>query len=239
MIVKTEKDMDFVRHNFIPIRNKLLNKHSDAETHFEKLLVKSGLYFRREKGNYKFDTRWSYFDFYLPFYNLFIEIDGDSHNTEEQKKIDEEKERIIRSKKKFIVRLTNEEVLSMVSIDIDFLLEQCFVQSAKKRRKRGKEHSRNKYISVMAEKRTKGEHDMNRDANFVIDENKDIWLYDNAIGEYFHFKNIIEAKFSTEMSINEIHTLCETTEYKYSTNRRFVFAYSLHDCEIRVAQTYY
>jgi hypothetical protein len=48
MIVKTKKDMDFVKHNFTPVRNKLLNKDSNAEIHFEKLLTASGLYFRRE-----------------------------------------------------------------------------------------------------------------------------------------------------------------------------------------------
>lgn len=239
MIVKTKRDMDFVKHNFTPIRNKLLNKHSDDETHFEKLLIKSGLYFRREKCNFKYKTRWSYFDFYIPYYNLFVEIDGDSHNNDEQKIIDKEKEEIIKRKQKFLVRLTNKEVLSLNCIDIDYLLEQCFIQSARERKKHGKEHSRNKYYSVMGRKREDGRYDIYHSANFEIDENQEIWLYDNVIGEYFRFKNIIEAKFSVEMSINDIHDLCETKQYKRSINRRFVFAYTLCDCEIRVSQSYY
>ena len=91
MKVQTKNQMDYVKHNFIPIKNKLLNKYSPAETHFEQLLLDAHIYFRREKCNFKYDTRWSYFDYYLPYYKIYIEIDGASHNTEEQKKIDKEK----------------------------------------------------------------------------------------------------------------------------------------------------
>lgn len=238
MIVRTKKDMEYVRHNFTPIRNKLLNKYSVAETNFERLLIKSGLYFRREKGNYRYKTRWSYFDFYLPYYNLYIEIDGDSHNTVEQKTIDAEKETIIKRKHKYITRLTNEQVLAMDSVDINFLLDECFKQSASKRKRGGKVHSRNRYDAVMKHKREQGRKDMERDADFEIDEEQEVWLYDNAIGEYFRFDNIIEAKFSVDMPVNDIHDLCETKEYKHSTNRRFVFAYNQKDCELRVMQTY-
>lgn len=239
MIVKTKKDMDFVRHNFIQIRNKLLNKNSIAEKHFEKLLIKSGLYFRREKVNFRYRTRWSYFDFYLPYYNLYVEIDGESHNNDEQKAIDIEKEKIIQREHKFITRLTNEQVLGMDSVDIDFLLSESFKQSVKKRKRKGAKHSENRYNAVMKEKREKGKRDMIDNANFAIDDKQEIWLYDNVIGEYFRFENIFDAKFSTEMTINEIHDLCETKEYKRNNNRRYVFAYTLNDCEFRVAQTYY
>lgn len=238
MIIKTKRDMEFVKHSFIPVQNKLLNKNSNAESHFEKLLTASGLYFRREKGNYKYRTRWSYFDFYIPYYCLYIEIDGESHNNDKQKEIDAEKETIILHKQKYIVRLTNEEVLSMKDINIEFLLERCFEQSAHKRKKKGKEHSRNRYNAVMRRKREKGISDIIKYANFDIDENQEVWLYDNEIGEYFCFPNIIEAKFSVEKSINEIHDLCETTEYHKASNRRFVFAYTLSDCELRVMQSY-
>lgn len=238
MIVKNEKDMSYVRHNFIQIRNKLLNKNSVAETHFQKLLTKSGLYFRREKASFRHNTRWSFFDFYLPYYHLFIEIDGNSHNTAEQKKIDAEKEETIKRKHKYLVRLTNEQVLTMESISIEFLLELCFEQSAAKRRRKGKEYSRNRYNAVMKHRRAQGVEDMMIDADFAIDENQEVWLYDHAIGEYFRFDNIMEAKFSLEMSVNEIHKLCEMSEYKRSATRRYVFAYTQYECESRVYMVY-
>lgn len=238
MIVKSKKDMEYVRHSFTPVRNKLLNKNSKAEKHFESLLIKSGLYFRREKCNFRHGTRWSYYDFYIPFYNLYIEIDGSSHNTTEQKLIDTQKEKIVKNKVKFLVRLTNEEVLSMDSVDIEFLLRRCFEQSARKRKRHGWVYSKNRYVNVMQRKRQHGYDDIKETANFDIDESQEVWLYDNEIGNYFCFPNIIQAKFSVEMSVNEIHDLCEMKEYRKCTSRRYVFAYTLNDCEIRVMQVY-
>jgi len=238
MIVKNKKDMKFVKKNFNQVQHKLLNKVSEAETYFESLLINSGLYFRREKGNYRTKTRWSYFDFYLPYYHLYIEIDGSNHNTDSQKIIDEQKEKIIRNKQRRLLRLTNEYVLSMSEINIDELLELQFKQSASKRKRGGYINSRNRYYKLMNAQRNMGIKDMNEDADFVIDENQEIWLYDNHIGNYFRFKNIYEAKFSTEISVNKIHEMCETKEYKKSSLRRFVFAYTKEDCELRVLQTY-
>lgn len=238
MIVKSRRDMKFVKENFNQIQHKLLNKQSEAETHFESLLIDSGVYFRREKGNYRTNTRWSYFDFYIPYYHLYIEIDGSSHDTQEQKEIDAQKEQIIKNKQRRLLRITNEYVLSLSSISIDDLLEMQFKQAASKRKHGGYINSKNRYWKHLNAQREQGVRDMNDDANFVIDENQEIWLYDHHIGNYFCFKNIYEAKFSVELSVNDIHDLCETKEYKKSSSRRFVFAYTKTDCELKVLQTY-
>lgn len=238
MKVKSNRDIEYIRHRFIPLRNKLLIKDSKAESHFEDLLIKSGLYFRREKTNFRKGTRWCYYDFYLPYYNLYIEIDGRSHDTEEQKTIDREKEDAVKRRMKFITRLKNEEVLSMDSVNVDSLLQKCFEQSAAKRRKGGSLKSAHAYERVMKMKRDGAMRDMQNTANFIIDENKEVWLFDGVIGEYFRFENIYEAKFSIEMSVNEIHELCEAAEYKRNLNRRYVFAYTKGDCELRVMQSY-
>ena len=92
MKVDTDKKMDYVRHNMQIVKNKLLNKYSKAESHFVELLNKANIYYFREKCNYRFGTRWCYYDFYIPFYRIYVEIDGKSHNSEEQKKIDKETE---------------------------------------------------------------------------------------------------------------------------------------------------
>jgi len=238
MIVKNKKDIEFVKKNFNQVQHKLLNKNSAAESHFESLLISSGLYFRREKGNYKTQTRWSYFDFYLPYYHLYIEIDGISHNSEEQKNIDAQKEKIVKNKQRRLLRLSNEYVLSLSSINIDDLLTMQFKQEASKRKRGGYIKSRNRYWRHLNTQRQHGIEDMNYDADFDIDENQEVWLYDNSIGNYFRFENIYEEKFSTELSVNQIHELCETKEYKKSWSRRFVFAYTKNDCELRVLQTY-
>ena len=126
MIVKTQRNMDYVRHSFIPVKNKLLNKYSPTETHFEKLLLEAHIYFRREKCNFRFNTRWSYFDYYLPYYKIYIELDGLSHDTDEQKKIDKEKLDIIRRRQAYLLRLKNADVLQMQSISIEQIKEMLF-----------------------------------------------------------------------------------------------------------------
>lgn len=239
MIIRNKGDMDYVKRRFIPVRNKLLSKFSPAEDRFAKLLTEGGIYFRREKGNYRYGSRWSYYDFYLPYHSLYVEIDGPSHGTDEQRAIDAVKEHAVKSKGKFIVRLTNEAVMSMDSVNVNDLLDECFRQSAAKRRKGGAQHSRNKYDKIMYERRSDGVRDILDTANFDVDLEREVWLYDHAIGKYFRFGDIVEAKFSVEMSVNEIHDLCERERYARSAGRRYVFAYTLADCEMRVAQVYY
>lgn len=231
--------MKRVQKRFTHIRNKLLNKKSLAETHFEKLLINSGLFFRREKGTYKYGSRWSYFDFYIPYYYLFVEIDGSSHNTEKQKRIDKIKENYVFQHAKYIVRLKNKQVLAMESVTIGDLLKMCFSQMAKKQNKCGTECYRKRYGSMFHFMHDQIVSDVYKTAVFEIDEKQEVWMYDNHIGNYFRFDNIIEAKLNTGHSLNVIHALCETKEYKHSDDRRYVFAYTLKDCELRVAQTYY
>ena len=43
--------MRFVRRNMVTVKNKLLNKHSEAESHFVRLLNKANIYYFREKCN--------------------------------------------------------------------------------------------------------------------------------------------------------------------------------------------
>lgn len=55
----------------------------------------------------------------------------------------------------------------------------------------------------------------------------------------FCFKNIFEAKLNTELSINAIYRLLNDFDYKKSSNRRFVFGWTLEECENNVAKVYY
>ena len=73
------ESLRFIRKNFMPVKNKLLNKHSEAEEHFKKLLDDFGEYYVREKAWFKRNTEWSYYDFYIPYYRVYIEIDGNEH----------------------------------------------------------------------------------------------------------------------------------------------------------------
>lgn len=57
-------------------------------------------------------------DFYCPLANLVIEIDGGYHQTEEQQRLDKEREERLQTKGYNILRFTNEQVL----FDIDNVL---------------------------------------------------------------------------------------------------------------------
>jgi very-short-patch-repair endonuclease len=50
-------------------------------------------------------------DFYCPSLKLVIEIDGDSHNTEEAQAYDQERTNVLRSYGLKVIRFTNAEVL--------------------------------------------------------------------------------------------------------------------------------
>lgn len=237
MIVDSEGKMKFVRHNFTPIKNKLLNKNSDAEMHFQSLLTKANLYFVREKGNYKYNTRWCYYDFYLPYYRIYIEIDGYSHNTQEQKEIDKEKHKLVKNKQKFLVRFTNEEVLNMDGITIEDIIDKLSIQL--KTRKHPRRDYKSKYFKNLNRNYEQSIRDMKLSSKFEIDENKEIFMYDNFSGNYFRFKNIYEAKMNVQMSINDIYKLLNGFEYKKNANRRYVFSWTLKECENNVATVYY
>lgn len=238
MNIQNKEQMSYALQKNTELRNKLLNKHSDAEKHFEEMLSFAGLYFRREKANFKIGTRWCYYDFYLPYYSLYIEIDGKEHETEEQKAINREKELQAMRNERFMVRYTNEEVVAMDAVSIDAILERCFAQSVELRRtgrkKRPAEHHKGVYEKIMKNKREGAIINMNAAAKFKVEPDQEVWLYDNAIGLYFHFPNIYEAKFSVEMTINEIHDMLEQTEFTHSFARRYVFAYTREDCETKV-----
>ena len=62
MINDSKSAEKFIKKNTNQLRHKLQNKDSKAETKFAKLLSKANIYFMREKTNFKFRTRWCFFD---------------------------------------------------------------------------------------------------------------------------------------------------------------------------------
>lgn len=236
MIVDSVKKQEFIKHQFIKVQNKLLNKNSNAESRFANLLARANIYFRREKCNFKLGTRWCYYDFFLPVHRLYIEIDGESHNSLEQQKIDKEKEMMIKNKGYFMVRYTNEEVLKMEYFSLEEAITRMCIQMRKKGC--GPEARRKRYFNNLEYKFQQSVEDIKKSAICAIDESKEVYLYDNAIGNYFCFDNIIEAKLNTQLTINEIINLLNYDYIKHSS-RRFVFGWTLEECEQNVAKVYY
>ena len=123
-------NIGFVRRNFTPVKNKLLNKSSQTESKFEKMLIDANIYFTREKCNYRIGSRWCYYDFFVPYWRLYFELDGGSHNNAEQKEIDTEKDCIVRNKQRFICRISNDYVLNEMT-EINFEIACASEQEVK------------------------------------------------------------------------------------------------------------
>ena len=95
-------------------QKNLLNKKSKSESYFKQLLVDSNIFFERELITSS-EGQFFYTDFYIPRFNLCIELDGREHLSTKVK--DQYKERfIIDVRKAMTIRFTNEEVLAMNSI---------------------------------------------------------------------------------------------------------------------------
>lgn len=240
MNVDSKEKLSYVRHNFNDIKYKLINKKSNAEKHFTQLLTKANIYFFREKCNFKDGTRWCYYDFFIPYYRLYIEIDGSSHDNEKQKQIDKEKHNLVKDKNKYLVRFTNEEVLAMDSISIDLIIDKLVEQLRATTKKHKNRDFKQKFLNNCTSNYRQSIIDMRRSCKFDIDEDKKIYLYDHFIGEYFEFDNVFIAKLNTSLSINEIFQLADP-EYKYkkSNSRRYVFGWTKAQCEMNVADTYW
>ena len=236
MNIDSENTMRFVRRNMVTVKNKLLNKHSEAESHFVRLLNKANIYYFREKCNYKMGTRWCYYDFYIPFYRTYIEIDGESHNNEEQRNIDAEKHQLVKNKQCYLARFTNEEVLAMERIDIGMIIDRVALQL--RTRKHPRRDYKSRVLRNIERNYEKSIEDMRIDCNYPIDESRKVYLYDHSIGNYFEFRNVFEAKMNVRMTVNTIYELLDSHEYKPSATRRYVFAWSMAELERRVAIVY-
>ena len=241
MINNSKSTEKFIKENTNQLRLKLQNKKSEAETKFAQLLTKANVYFMREKTNYKFGTRWCFFDFWLPKLRIYVEIDGAEHSTAEQQQIDREKEKIIKDKQMFVARFTNEEVLNMNEITEDFIIDRM-VQCSMKRKKKHRNFDviRDKYLSQVKEVQDGVRQNVTRVKWNRIDIDKKVYLYDHFIGEYFVFDNIIELKVTLGKghTIEEFLYMLEDCEYNPKSNRRYVCAYSQSECELRVLKAF-
>jgi hypothetical protein len=235
------ESLKFIRHNFQPVQNKLLNKKSDAETHFENLLIDFGEYYRRERGSFKYGQLWCYYDFYIPYYRIYVEIDGPEHSQREATEKDKEKERYVNNTFHYVVRFTNEEVLAMNKLTEEELIERaaaslcCDNRSGKKFWKSYKRYKKNIEFN-----RDRTFHDV----AYAIGKEwsgRKIYMYDHRSGNYFEFDDVIDAKLRLEkISAPEIIRLSTTHEYKHCpATRRYVFGLSLRECEDNVAKVYY
>lgn len=233
---------NIVRKNFLKRKHDLLKKDSNAEKRFIDLLINANLYFIREKCSFKY-SRWCYYDFYLPLYRIYIEIDGRSHDNSKQKEIDAEKDDIATRSQSYCVRFTNDEVMDMVDISIDDILDrydaQMKAKPCKHKRRQQNRDYRIGYYNHVSHINNGVIRNITRDLRYDIPLDKEVYLYNQDIGDYFMFDNVLEAKIATGLPINEIAMLLSNYDYTPNASRVYVFGWSIEECERNVAKVFY
>lgn len=193
MIIKNQKDINFVASKFSAIQNKLLNKRSEAESKFASLLLDAGIWYRREKCHYQIDSRWSFYDFLIPALDLFIEIDGIEHLNPQNKEIDEIKSRQIQKRGHQIIRYTNDEVITMKTLSIDDMMER--IKDSKRKHK-------SKALTKYKQRRVEDivhSYIQQYDIFGDVINTPNIFLYDKEIGVIFKFRRLYDVNVATSI----------------------------------------
>lgn len=233
MKINNYNDMNYVQHRFMKVKNKLLNKYSPAESHFEDLLKESGVYYVRERSNFRISTRWCYYDFHLPLYRLYVEIDGPEHEIESHKVVDEEKFDIIASKQRFLVRLKNQEVLDMETLDMDYILNKL-VEQSKYKLWFTSELSIGRYLNNIITNLEQAYDDYFEASGISLKSKEPIYVYNKQIGRAYIFENKITAEVALQSHVSTVNDLLMRDYSKPNTLRKFVLAHSEEELRNRV-----
>lgn len=178
-------------------RNENLAKDKPFEEMFKELLDESEVFYIRESKRFTIteDKHRCYFmDFYIPYYNIDIEIDGKPHEvSEKQKGIDKTKTRYLKNQKDILtVRVPNDKVEEMYKkrmIDWNVVF-----QDISKKELIDREHT---YI---AKKRSwKKEF-----SGLGVDTEKPIFLYYACTDHFYHFDNILELRRSLHLKCGKV-----------------------------------
>ncbi len=113
--------------NKLTIRARELRKNqTPAESKLWSILRKAKTKIYRQRVVHGFIA-----DFYIPKYNIIIELDGEYHGDQEQVILDIEREEILKSDGFQIIRFTNEQVMKDIKFVIDSIY-QTIIKNAEK-----------------------------------------------------------------------------------------------------------
>ena len=106
-------------------RKKLLKMFVPSQNKFRKLLDTANILYIREQPSFRcYSSDVCFMDFYVPYYQLDIEIDGRQHRYEDRYDKDLFKAEFLWGNGIATLRLTNAEVNGMESVDIEKLWER-------------------------------------------------------------------------------------------------------------------
>lgn len=178
-------------------RNENLAKVKPFEEMFKELLDEYDIFYIRESKRFSIseDTHRCYFmDFYIPYYNIDIEIDGKIHDVSKKRKgIDKTKTKYLKNQKDILtVRVSNDKVEEMYKkrvIDWNVVF-----QDISKEELIDREHT---YISKTRSWK-------NEFSRLGVDTEKPIFLYYACTDHFYHFDNILELRRSLHLKCGKV-----------------------------------
>ena len=178
-------------------RNENLAKVKPFEEMFKELLDEYDIFYIRESKRFSIteDKHRCYFmDFYIPYYNIDIEIDGKIHDVSKKRKgIDKTKTKYLKNQKDILtVRVSNDKVEEMYKkrvIDWNVVF-----QDISKEELIDREHT---YIA----KTRSWKKEFSR---LGVDTEKPIFLYYACTDHFYHFDNILELRRSLHLKCGKV-----------------------------------
>lgn len=178
-------------------RNENLAKVKPFEEMFKELLDEYDIFYIRESKRFSItdDTHRCYFmDFYIPYYNIDIEIDGKIHDVSEKRKgIDKTKTKYLKNQKDILtVRVSNDKVEEMYKKRV--INWNVVFQDISKEELIDREHT---YIA----KTRSWKKEFSR---LGVDTEKPIFLYYACTDHFYHFDNILELRRSLHLKCGKV-----------------------------------
>ncbi len=220
----TKKNIDYAKSNFTKLQQKLRNKDSRAEDAFAQLLSRAGIYYFREKCNFRVGTRWCYYDFLIPAYNILVEIDGEEHSTPEQIAIDEEKEILVKNQKFRVVRFTNREVLNMDSIELLDIVHRLKSKEKRIPLKNFGQWAKTRHQHYYHLKQLR----KNLYGDGILTGT--VFLYNRETNCFYQFESAFDLHFSTNIPMQSILSDLGKSQYLRTKSRKYIISHSPEDC---------
>ena len=92
-------------------RKQLIENATPSEIMYQKYLRKNRVKFEFQKVIYNKEGSFYIVDFYIPVFNLIVEIDGGYHQTSDQINKDRHRSFMLKTMGFNVIRFTNEEVM--------------------------------------------------------------------------------------------------------------------------------
>lgn len=122
---KREYLTEYIINKSKDFRERLLKSQTKAEITFKALLIDNEIEYEMQKIFYfkkNGGVDFYILDFYLPFSNIAVEIDGEYHDSITQKGLDNDRTRVIKENGiANVIRFTNDEVLNNQKMVIEEL----------------------------------------------------------------------------------------------------------------------